>query len=188
MRPGQTVAHHNQMSGRPPRLPEASYRGLARISFTICSAGREKFFADDCRARAVLSPLLHTASEERIALLAYCVMPDHVHVLTQGLDAEASARTFVTRWKHATACAAWQGVRGRLWQRSYYDRVLRPWDETLTAVRYIIANPVRAGLASRIGEYPFAGSTVYTIDQLTEAIAAGSPERFGPGPTLRGRR
>ena len=116
------------MSGRPPRLPEASYRG---------------------RARVVLSPLLHTATEERIALLAYCVMPDHVHVLTQGLDAEASARTFVTRWKHATACAAWQGVRGRLWQRSYYDRVLRPWDETLTAVRYIIANP--AGPGSRAG-------------------------------------
>jgi putative transposase len=169
------------MSGRPPRLPEASYRGLARISFTICSADRQKFFADDCRARAVLSPLLHTASEERIALLAYCVMPDHVHVLTQGLDAEASARTFVTRWKHATACAAWQGVRGRLWQRSYYDRILRPWDETLTGVRYILANPVRAGLATRVEEYPFAGSAVYTIDRLTEALRPVARGASAPG-------
>lgn len=144
-RPGQTVAHHNQMSGRPPRLPEANYQGLARISFTICTAGRQKILADDYCARAVLSRLLHTATEERIALLAYCVMPDHVHVLTQGLDPEASGRTLITRWKHATACAAWQSARGRLWQRSYYDRILRPWDETLTAVRYILANPIRAG-------------------------------------------
>ena len=104
-----------------------------------------------------------------------------MHVLTQGLDAEASARTFVTRWKHATACVAWQGARGRLWQRSYYDRILRPSDETLTTVRYILANPVRAGLASRIGEYPFGGAAVYTIDRLTGAITAGSPGRFGPG-------
>ena len=173
---------------RPTRIRGFNYRGPYRYFVTFCTSDRRETFRDSSIAMLALTYLRRTARTSGFAILAYCVMPDHVHVLTQGLDAEASARTFVTRWKHATACAEWQGARGRLWQRSYYDRVLRPWDETLRAVRYITANPVRAGLASRIGEFPFAGSTVYTIDQLTEAIAAGSPGRFGPGPTLRGRR
>ena len=47
------------------------------------------------------------------------------------------------------------------WQKSYYDHVLRREDDVVVVARYIVANPVRAGLASAAGEYPFTGSFVW---------------------------
>ncbi|MNC83563.1 hypothetical protein D3C75_1375940 [compost metagenome] len=43
---------------------------------------------------------------------------------------------------------------GRLWQAGYHDRAIRREDDVKTAARYIIANPLRAGLVKRIGDYP----------------------------------
>ena len=48
-------------------------------------------------------------------------------------------------------------IRGRLWQRGYYERVLRDEDHTRDVIRYILQNPVRAGLAKSPDEYPFLG-------------------------------
>ena len=47
---------------------------------------------------------------------------------------------------------------GRLWQDGYYERVLRSERELAPMVAYILANPLRAGLAARVGEYPYAWS------------------------------
>ena len=56
--------------------------------------------------------------------------------------------------------------RQPLWQDSYYDHVVRP-EENLTGIgRYIIENPVRAGLVESALEYPFVGSTEWSIEEL----------------------
>lgn len=47
------------------------------------------------------------------------------------------------------------GRQGALWQRAYHDHALRSEESLREVARYIIANPLRAGLAHRIGDYPF---------------------------------
>jgi hypothetical protein len=62
----------------------------------------------------------------------------------------------VRLFKSATAAqAARLGLQGRLWQRGFHDRCLTRTDETLADVaRYIVKNPVRAGLVQRAEDWP----------------------------------
>ena len=57
-----------------------------------------------------------------------------------------------------------------LWQRYGYERVLRSEEHTLDVVRYILANPIRAGLAKNLNEYPFSGSRVFSSEQLMDGL------------------
>jgi hypothetical protein len=59
--------------------------------------------------------------------------------------------------------------RGRLWQASFYDHVLRGDEENFLVTRYMFNNPIRAGLVQRCEEYPFLGSTTTPVDEIFEA-------------------
>jgi REP element-mobilizing transposase RayT len=87
--------------------------------------------------------------------LAWVLMPDHLHWLFR-LDADAQIASIMRRLKGVTARKINQRLvrGGSVWQSAYYDHAVRQ-DEDLRAVaRYIIANPLRAGLVEQIGEYP----------------------------------
>ena len=58
-----------------------------------------------------------------------------------------------------------------LWQEGYYDRVLREGDDPKQVARYIIENPIRAGLAQSANEYPFLGSDRWTLEELLESLS-----------------
>jgi len=75
----------------------------------------------------------------------------------------------VKRFKQLTGFAYKQQHQKRLWQHGYYERVMRNDDETLEVIRYILENPVRARLTVQLGEYPFAGSDVYSWPALFKA-------------------
>lgn len=59
---------------------------------------------------------------------------------------------------------------GRLWQDGYHGRILRADEDVLHVVAYVVANPLRRGLAIRWDEYPFSGSDVYSKEAITDAI------------------
>jgi putative transposase len=89
-------------------------------------------------------------------LLAWVLMPDHVHWLVQLADSR-TLDTVVNRMKSASAREANRELmrRGPLWTPAFHDHALRS-DETLrSAADYIIRNPLRAGLANTFGAYPF---------------------------------
>ncbi len=95
--------------------------------------------------------------------LAYCLMPDHVHLLVC-VGGKNSLTELVGAWKSLCALAARQrGKPAGLWQRSFFDHALRS-EESLQAVAdYILANPVRAGLVTRQADYPLSGSFEYVL-------------------------
>jgi REP element-mobilizing transposase RayT len=85
-------------------------------------------------------------------------MPDHVHLLNEGRSDAADLQKFMKSWKQATGFEYAKHNRGRrLWQVGFFDRVLRSDESTEACARYILANPVRAGLVRSVDEYPFAG-------------------------------
>lgn len=89
-------------------------------------------------------------------MLAWVLMPDHAHWLVQ-LGFSDPLDTVVNRLKSASARSANHVLhrRGALWAPAYHDHGLRAEDDLRAAARYVVANPLRAGLAKRIIDYPF---------------------------------
>jgi len=86
-------------------------------------------------------------------------MPDHLHLLAEGLEGSDLAELMKT-FKQATAYDYRRRTGRPLWQRSYYDHVLRGSDELQPAIEHILENPIRAGLVDNPGAYPFSGGEV----------------------------
>jgi REP element-mobilizing transposase RayT len=96
-------------------------------------------------------------------------MPEHVHLLVEGLQELSDLRRFVRDAKQRSGFEYARRSGRPLWQDGYYDHVLRDDESTLVVVRYILGNPVRAGLAKDIDKYPYSGSEVYTMEELITA-------------------
>ena len=108
-----------------------------------------------------------------ISILAYCFMPDHLHLLVEGETTESDLQRFISSFKQKSGYAFSQTGSGHLWQKGYYDRILRTEETTLNVVRYILENPVRAGLVGRFDEYPYSGSDRYPLEELAEGSSHG---------------
>jgi putative transposase len=162
---------------RPPRLAGFSYVGRHRYFLTICTEGRLAAFADLDAGHSMVTNFLHAAEAYGFAVIAYCLMPDHLHVLLQGVREDSDLRRFVWRWKQDTGFEWSKRTGQRLWQEGYFDRVQRPEDTDLFTVAYIAVNPVREGLAPEPHQYPFFGCSRYTREQVQKAMEiAGFPE------------
>ena len=99
-------------------------------------------------------------------------MPDHVHLFVSAESERADFVAFMKRFKQMTGFAYKKHTTDALWQPGYHERVLRDDEASEAVARYILANPVRAGLATQLGEYPHAGSDVYTLEELLTAWEA----------------
>jgi len=75
-------------------------------------------------------------------------MPDHFHWLFQ-LNQEQSLSSLMQTIKSASAHAVGRAI----WQKGYHDHAIRKDEDIQAIARYIIANPVRAGLVKKVGDY-----------------------------------
>ncbi len=89
-------------------------------------------------------------------LLAWVLMPDHAHWLI-ALGERFSLGELVLRLKSASArrINAIRKTQGAIWAPAYHDHALRAEEDVQAVARYIVANPVKAGLVRRVGDYPF---------------------------------
>ena len=94
-------------------------------------------------------------------------MPNHLHLVVEAMDKNADLVKFITLFKQQTGFDHRRETGTHLWQQGFYDRVLRREEATIDAVRYVLSNPVRAGLVKAIHEWPFSGSEVFDIRYLT---------------------
>jgi REP element-mobilizing transposase RayT len=97
-------------------------------------------------ADMVYNALLHFEGE-RYALESACVMPNHVHAVFAPLHGHDLA-DILHSWKSFTSKEAnkLQGTTGQFWEREYFDRLIRNVSELERTVRYVVENPVKAGL------------------------------------------
>lgn len=99
-------------------------------------------------------------------LYAYCFMPDHVHLLLRSEEGRDPIR-FVQAYKGKSTRTYWEvGGRGKLWQRGFYDHILRQEEDVRQVARYILENPIRKRMVESLVEYPFSGSFVFDKDEL----------------------
>ena len=154
-----------------PRLRGFDYTGGYRYFLTICTSGRRAVFVHHEAVDLVLAQFLRSATDNRVAVIAYCFMPDHLHLMVEGSSADARLTEFVRMFKQRSAFHWKRTFGGELWQRSYFDRVLRSEESTIVVARYVLANPLRAGMVVKVEDYPFLGSLTMSIQELFYSVS-----------------
>ncbi len=127
---------------------------LNRIYLVTTVTHQRKPMFSNWRCGRLLVQVLRKESP-RAATLAFVIMPDHLHwllQLEQGTTLSAVMRTIKT--VSSRKINQRFGRTGRLWQPGFHDHALRKEEDLKKTARYIIANPLRAGLVRRIGDYP----------------------------------
>ena len=129
-----------------------------RIYFvTIVAAERRRIFTGGRMARAVVDCLLQLRRRTRFSLYSYCLMPDHFHALIGLGESGKTLGEVCGAFKSLTTRAYWQWYEGRLWQRQFYDHVVRNEEDFYESREYIRLNPVRKGLVQKADEWPYTG-------------------------------
>jgi len=139
--------------GRDLRKGRFSETGRPYLITTV-TRNRRPIFHDWRIGRLLVTSIRDAVTDHYAETLAWVIMPDHLHWLLipdgEPLDAvvrrikSCSARTINRRMSDA----------GPLWQKGYHDHALRENEEIRSVARYIVANPLRAGIVKHIGDYP----------------------------------
>ena len=155
---------------RPRRLDGFDYLGPHRYFLTFCTRARSPVFADAAIADFAITQFHRTAARHAFEYLAYCLMPDHVHLLVEGLATDAYLPRFMKSAKESSGRSYFRRAGSPLWQEGFYDRVLRREEDARGVARYILENPVRAGLVAHPLEYPFIGSDRWSVRDLLAGV------------------
>ncbi|TDU64275.1 type I restriction enzyme R subunit/putative DNA methylase [Prosthecobacter fusiformis] len=109
-------------------------------------------------AEIVEKALLHFEGQ-RYQLIAWCIMPNHVHVLMKTFMGHPLGRV-VHSWKTFTAREINRllGQSGPFWQEDYYDTFMRDEEHQYNEVLYIESNPVKAGLVGKAVDWPWSSA------------------------------
>ena len=158
------------MSFIAPRLNSFDYRGEYRYSLTFCTLNRERYFEDEENVRVALTQIGRAADVEGFDVPIYCFMPDHFHWLAIGRSSPSQLQRLIKTSKQLTGYAHRQRTGTQLWQRSGWDHVLRRDEDTPAVVKYILSNPVRAGLVEREEDYPSSGSLTHSRGELFDFL------------------
>ena len=146
------------MPSTPPhshalRKGRCSEAGRAYLLTTVTER-RRPVFADWRVGRLLVAELRAEHEATRVASLAWVVMPDHVHWLVTLREGTLDALMRRVKSRSAIAVNAALGVGGQLWQKGYHDHAVRAEDDLRAMARYVVANPLRAGLAASLADYP----------------------------------
>jgi REP element-mobilizing transposase RayT len=136
---------------------------------TVCTFRRRRILARDAVADVLVDELCHARERHGWAIGSYVIMPDHVHFFcVPERDAKALS-DFMREWKSGTSrriravlprpttAATKTSANASLWQREFFDHVLRSEESFQEKWNYVRDNPVRAGLAHSFDGWPYFG-------------------------------
>jgi putative transposase len=146
-----------------PRLKEFEYTGRYSYHLELTAKNRKGVFLDSAWVSRCVDSLRSAAEMSDFGLVAYCFMPEHLHVLTQGTSDDANLLRFVQRFKQKTAFEYKQDTGLQLWQQSFFDHAMRKDEDLTAAAQYIFDNPVEAGLVEHPLAFSFSGGTYFQL-------------------------
>ena len=150
------------------RLPRVVIPGIPH-HVTQRGNGRARTFFEQGDFALYLDLLAEAAERARAEIWSYCLMPNHVHIVLTPSDTDGLRRTFGELHRRYTGYVnARARMTGHLWQGRYGSVAM---DEThfVAALRYVALNPVRARLAERAEDWPWAS---------TRALIAGVSDHY----------
>ena len=146
---------NNTPQGHRLRIGRHSESNRAYLITTITHK-REPIFRNLSTARITIKAMQTIQQQNFLTSYAFVIMPDHIHWLFQLGEKKSLAETI----RHFKGHSAFNINKMRkhkhtkVWQPGYHDHALRKEEDIKTVARYIIANPLRAGLARSVDNYP----------------------------------
>ena len=116
---------------------------------TAVTLGRHAAFTDFALARKTIRRMHEAGARGLADTLAYVLMPDHLHWLLRLGNGQDLSRV-VGGFKSVAAREA----GGCLWQQGFHDHAVRQEEDLVRLARYLVANPLRAGLVQHAGDWP----------------------------------
>jgi putative transposase len=141
--------------------------------------GQQTFFCDEDYQHYV-ELLRKWCGAHDVEILAYCLMPNHVHLIAVPQSAEGLKRAIGEAHRRYTRMVNFrEGWRGPLWQRRFASFVL---DEPylLAAERYIELNPTRAGLINSPSHYRWSSAGAHVRGKHDALVSVGSMLELAP--------
>lgn len=121
---------------------------------TTITQQRRPIFNNFQLGRLVVDQFRQAHEDGIVISKAWVVMPDHFHWLIELQNKTLGELMCRIKSRSSVNINRLTKTHERVWQKGYYDRALRQEDDVKAAARYIIQNPIRAQIASRIGDYP----------------------------------
>lgn len=145
----ENIIRTAEQMGRP--LSEHEQQLLQKLHSehveSYLDAGHGECWLRQAPIAQLVADALHHFDGQRYRLHAWCLMPNHVHTIVEPLM-DYSLPSLLHSWKSFTAKAANRllGRTGEFWQSEYYDHLIRDEKDYAHAMRYLLDNPVVAGL------------------------------------------
>ena len=143
------LTHHGHAL-RSGRVSEANRAYL----LTTVTHQRHTIFQDWRLARLLIAEMRRLHDQQLVQSLAWVVMPDHLHWLILLQEIPLPQLVLQLKSRSAIAINKARNASGRVWQKGFHDHALRKEEGLTATARYIVANPLRAGLVQRVGDYP----------------------------------
>ena len=121
---------------------------------TAVTEQRKTMFRDFRLGRLVVEQLRGQDQAGHTRSLAWVVMPDHIHWLFELRARSLGVVMCQLKSRSSLSLNQITSSQGRIWQKGYHERAIRKEEDLKAIARYIIFNPVRAGLVRRPGQYP----------------------------------
>jgi putative transposase len=129
---------------------------------TTVVAGRLPLLSDVHIARLLMNEVHHVEKQNMGEWLAWVIMPDHFHGLfSLGEHGSLSSMMHMLKGRSARAINQHLVRQGALWMPAFHDRALRHEDDRIAIARYLVANPIRAGLVENIEHWPYWDSVFF---------------------------
>lgn len=122
---------------------------------TAATHRRRPIFADFPAACVVAQEIMRSEREGHWTLLAWVIMPDHVHLLVELRRSSIASATNELKGRSSRSIGRLGNVAGPIWQPGFHDRALRREESVEDAARYVCVNPLRAGMVSSLRDYAF---------------------------------
>jgi REP element-mobilizing transposase RayT len=133
---------------RGNRLPGSCYPAGYPVHVILGSHERQPVFRNPNLAGPLFSLVADHSKTQ-----ACCLMPDHLHWLIS--DASSMKQLVHSFKSYSTYAARTLGHHSKVWQRSYWDHVVRRDEDLREIVEYIVHNPVRRGMVDNFRQYPY---------------------------------
>ena len=141
---------HSSYLLRKGRISKANHY----YAITLVCYERKNLLTNLIINRAVINEMKKLEKEKQINSNTFVSMLNHIHWLFQ-LNDIATLSEVIRNFKGRSATAYREFSKQKLWQKGFYDHLVRNDEDLTHCARYIVANPLRAHLIKNIADYPY---------------------------------
>ncbi len=134
--------------------------------------GNRRIFSDKRNSQILLNCIDNFRKKGRYLLLAFVIMPDHLHIMLKPNGNENISKIMhsIKRGSSRLINQMWNR-NGSVWQSSFYERIIRNEKEFWEKVNYVYNNPLKAGLVESPEDYPYSSANPQVETDLEEFLS-----------------